>query len=80
MIAWILMPLGIAMVIYAGKIVDFLGPIDFAESFFRTGGTYTFVKLLGIMVTLLSFAYLVGGLDMFFVGVQESAFFGGKVN
>lgn len=63
MIAFLLIPVGILMVIYTEKIVDFTGDFDFAEKFFISGGTYTFIKLFGVLITVLSFMWLVGGLQ-----------------
>lgn len=63
MIAFLLIPAGILMVIYTEKIVDFTGDIEFAEKMFLSGGTYTFVKLLGVAITILSFMWIVGGLQ-----------------
>ncbi len=64
-IALLLIPGGILMMVYAEKVVDFTGKFDFAERWFVSGGTYTFVKLMGLAMTILSFMYLVGGLDSF---------------
>ncbi len=64
-LALMLIPTGIAMIVYTDKIVDFTGKFDFAESVFVGGGTYTFMKLLGLGLSILSFMYLIGGLDMF---------------
>ncbi len=63
MIAWILIPLGVLVIVYADKIVDFTGDIDFAEKFLGVGGTYTFMKLFGLGLTILSFMWIVGGLQ-----------------
>jgi len=65
MIAWFLIPAGILMVIYSEKVVRFTGEIPFAEKWVGGGGTYTFVKLLGLAMTLLSIMWVSGGLDMF---------------
>lgn len=78
MIAWLLIPGGIVILVYAVKIVDqFLGEIAFAERVLGSGGTYTFVKLLGVATTFLSIMWLTGDLPrwlrstfgMFFGGI-----------
>ncbi|MDH3324515.1 MAG: hypothetical protein OEL89_02660 [Candidatus Peregrinibacteria bacterium] len=63
MIAWILIPAGILAIVYTDKIVDFIGDIDFAERAFGGGGTYTFVKLFGLFITVMSFAWIMGGIQ-----------------
>ncbi len=63
MLAWILIPAGVAMIYYAKNIVDFTGEIGFAERFFLQGGTYTFIKLLGLAVTILSFMWVIGAIQ-----------------
>ena len=65
MIAWLLIPAGIYIIIYAEKIGNFTGEINFAEKFIGTGGTYTFIKLVGLAMIILSFMWIVGGLDHF---------------
>ncbi|MBT3349012.1 hypothetical protein HN954_03240 [bacterium] len=63
MIAWLLIPGGIVVIVYAVKIVDqFFGEIPFAEKIFGSGGTYTFIKLLGLAMTLFSIVWLTGDL------------------
>ena len=76
-IALLLIPAGILMMIYSEKVVNFTGKFDFAENWFTSGGTYTFVKLLGLAITILAFMYLVGGLDGFLGAVLGSFLPGG---
>jgi len=66
MIAWLLIPSGILMIIYSDRVVNFTGEVPFAERFFGGGGTYTFIKLLGLAITILSFMWIAGGLGDFF--------------
>ena len=68
LLALLLIPGGILIMVYAKKVVDFTGKVEFAENWFGYGGTYTFVKLVGLAITILSFMYLVGGLDSFIEG------------
>ncbi len=65
MIAWLLIPAGILMIIYSDRVVHFTGDIPFAERWIGGGGTYTFIKLLGLAITLLSFMWIAGGLGDF---------------
>lgn len=74
MIDLLLIPGGVAMIVYSGKIVNFLGPIDFAEKFFRAGGTNTFVKLVGLLISIFAFMHITGGLDSFTRGVATTLF------
>jgi hypothetical protein len=70
MIAWILIPAGIAVIIYADKIVDFVGTVDIAEKIFGAGGTYPFVKVMGLVISILAFMWVTGGLQ----GVLNATF------
>lgn len=63
MFAWFLIPVGVLMILYSNKIVEYTGEIDFAEKLFLQGGTYTFIKLFGLGLTILSFMWAVGGLQ-----------------
>lgn len=62
MLAWFLIPLGIIIIVYSNKIVEYTGELDFAEKIFLQGGTYSFVKFVGLGMTILSFMWAVGGL------------------
>ena len=64
MIPWLLIPVGILMVVYTKPIVDFTGEFPFAEKYFLSGGTYSFIKLLGVMTTVFSFMWITGGLQL----------------
>jgi hypothetical protein len=63
MIAWILMPVGILMIIYSEKISQLTGAIPFAERIFGNGGTYLFLKITGLLMTILSFMWVTGGIQ-----------------
>ena len=56
---------GILMIVYTKPVVDFTGRFDFAERWFLSGGTYTFIKLIGLATSILSFMWLTGGLQAF---------------
>jgi len=53
------------MIVYTKAVVDFTGRFDFAERWFLSGGTYTFIKLAGLAMSILSFMWLTGGLQGF---------------
>lgn len=63
MIAWLLIPAGIIIILKADKIGDTIGVISFAETIFGTGGTYNFIKVSGLLITILSFMWITGGLQ-----------------
>ena len=56
---------GILMIAFTKPVVDFTGRFDFAERWFPGGGTYTFIKLAGLAMTILSFMWMTGGLESF---------------
>ena len=61
LVSWLLIPVGIVIVVKAIAIGDFIGEIDWCERYIGSGGTYTFIKLFGLAVTLLSIMWLSGG-------------------
>ena len=71
MLAWLLIPAGIAITVYAEKVGNFTGAIPFAETVFGPGGTYTFIKLFGIFLAFGSFAWIIGGLQMLLSPLQR---------
>lgn len=69
MIAWFLIPAGIYILLKADKVVDsFTGQIPFAEKYLGTGGTYTFIKLFGLFMSIFAFMHITGGLEWFIAG------------
>ena len=65
MIPWLLIPVGILMIVLSEKVVRFTGEFAFAERWFGAGGTYTYIKLLGLLIAVLAFMWIVGGLREF---------------
>jgi len=65
MLAWLLIPIGVVIIIYAEKIGTFTGAIGFAEKIFGPGGTYAFVKIFGLLVSIFSIMWATGGLQIF---------------
>ena len=63
--AWFIfgIPLGFLLIKYFESITDAIGPIGWVESILGAGGTYTFIKLLGIIIVVVSFIYPLGGCD-----------------
>lgn len=55
-------PLGILMVVKAHYIVNNIvgGTFDWAERYLGSTGTYTFFRLLGLAITVLSFLIMIG--------------------
>ena len=64
-IALLLIPVGIIVVWKSARIGDFVGEIAFAEKAFGSGGTYTFIKVLGIATSVLAIMWLTGGPQAF---------------
>jgi len=50
---------GTGLVIYAFPIVRLIGHIDWAEKHLGPGGSYTFLKIAGILAIIIGFYYLV---------------------
>lgn len=69
MIAWLLIPAGILMIIYAEKVGTFTGEIPLGEKIFGGGGTYTLIKVVGLLVSAFAFMWIAGGLQEFLHGV-----------
>jgi hypothetical protein len=54
-------PLGILIMVKTNYIVDQItGSIGFAETYLGSGGTYTFFRILGFLITLLSLFVMFG--------------------
>jgi hypothetical protein len=65
MLAWLLIPAGIVIIAKTPQIGEFIGEIDFAERVFGSGGTYSFIKLFGLGLTIFSIIWLTGDLPSF---------------
>lgn len=65
MIAWLLIPGGILILVFSTKVAQLTGSLDFAERWFGSGGTYTFIKLFGLAMTIFAFMWVTGGLGDF---------------
>lgn len=62
------LPAALLLVKYRKQVGDMIGPVDFAERFFGSGGTYTFVLLLALATFILSLMYGLGTLQEIFSG------------
>lgn len=58
-----LFSLGFVIMIYREKIKQFTGTFSFAESWFGAGGTYTFLLIFGLLLSIGSVFWVTGTLD-----------------
>ena len=65
LIALLLIPGGILMVVYTDKVVNITGKFEFAERWFVSGGTYSFMKLLGLAISIGGFLWATGTMQFF---------------
>jgi hypothetical protein len=59
----ILIAAGLGLVVKTKRVKDFTGSFGFAEKWLGMGGTYTFLKLLGLALMIGTFLWLTGTLD-----------------
>ncbi|PKL36926.1 hypothetical protein CVV38_03485 [Candidatus Peregrinibacteria bacterium HGW-Peregrinibacteria-1] len=59
---------------YRERIKNFTGDIGFAEKVFGSGGTYTFIVLVGILVFIFSLMYALGTFESFLNNVWNRIF------
>ncbi len=74
-VALIGIPAGFLIMIYRFQIKQFFGNISFAEQYFGQGGTYTFLIILGLVISFLSLMYGLGTFQDLFNGIL-APFFG----
>jgi len=69
--------IGFLLIKYSVQLTEWLGKMDWAETYLRGGlaGTYTMYRLLGVIFIVFSLLYLFGGLG--FVLSPLSSVFGG---
>lgn len=59
--------IGLVLMIYTEPLIRTFGKADWAEAKFGTmGGTYLLWKLIGIIIIIIGFLFMVGTLDGFF--------------
>ena len=57
------MALGLLLVVYRERIKQQVGSVSFAERWFGPGGTYTFLLLSGLLLSVGSILYMTGTLQ-----------------
>ena len=64
----IVIVLGILMMKYTVQVTNFTGQIGFAEKYLKGGlaGTYTWWRLVGLALIIISFLWMVGFLSLWF--------------
>ncbi len=61
---------GFLMIYKNISLVNFTGKNSWAEKVFGSGGTFTFYKIIGILVIVIAFLYLTGGLNNIVVNIK----------
>jgi cell division protein FtsX len=61
------LPLGMVLMIFRYKIVQFTGKLEWAEQKLGAGGTYTLMIIMGFVVWIGCLMYSLGTLDDFFL-------------
>ena len=61
-------PAAFLILYFRRAIREFIGNVDLAEKYLGTGGTNTFVVLIGILTFILSLMYGFGALQAFMIG------------
>jgi len=69
LIAWLVIIWGIYIIVYTKKVGDFTGEIEFAERYLGKGRTYSFLKLIGLAMIIISFMWMTGGLQSFLISM-----------
>ena len=67
-------PLGFLFMIYRYQLKGLTGPIQWAEQYLGSGGTYNLFVLLGLAISILSLMYALGTLQGFFIGPLGTIF------
>lgn len=63
-------PLGFLMMIYRYQLKQFTGPIQWAEQYLGSGGTYNLFILVGLGISIVSLMYALGTIqDLFSSGL-----------
>lgn len=66
---------GLGLMVYRERVKRFTGSFSFAESWFGAGGTYTFLLLAGLLMTVGSILWVTGTLDSLFSATLGRFFF-----
>ena len=62
-------PLGFLIIYYRKQIKDITGSFTWAETYLGAGGTYNALVLIGFLMSVLSFLYMVGTLQEILYGI-----------
>lgn len=65
------MAFGVLITVKANKIVDNIGRISYAEKYLGVGGSYTFMRLLGILLVFIFLALATGTLGLVFDSIKN---------
>lgn len=68
------LPLGILMMVYRNQLKEITGDIEWAERNLGSGGTYTLLIMIGLLVSVLSVMYAFGTLQAVFQGTLGGLF------
>lgn len=63
---------GALTIVYARKIVDYFGFSETFEHYFGSGGTYTGIRLVGVLAILTGLLLMVGKLDDVLINFWKS--------
>jgi hypothetical protein len=66
--------IGIILVIYARKLVEWFGTMATAERFLGYGGTYTALRIIGVVLVVIFLLYMTGFLATFLKGIGNAIF------
>jgi TRAP-type C4-dicarboxylate transport system permease small subunit len=67
---------GILMVVYARKVVENVGTSATAERYLGGGGSYTALRIGGILLTIIFFLYMTGMLSRVLTSIGRAVFGG----
>ncbi len=68
------LPAALLLVKYRRQVGDAVGPIDFAEQYLGSGGTYNLVLIIALLVFILSLMYGLGTLQPLLQGTLGKFF------
>ena len=66
--------LSIVLIVYRERVVRFTGFIAWAENHLGSGGTYTLMILIGVLLFFLSLMYMTNSFDLILGGVGPGFF------
>lgn len=66
--------LSIVLVVYRERVVRFIGFINWAEEHLGSGGTYTLMVLIALLMFIFSLMYMTNSFDLIFGGIGVDFF------